>query len=207
MELRVVGAGVGRTGTKSLKLALEQLLGGPCYHMVDVFPNPEHVPHWHAAARGNPPDWRALLADYRAAVDWPASAFYVELADAFPDALVLLSLREPEAWFRSAEKTIFPTIDGAGDGPWAQMVRDLLAARFTPDFLDRDAAIAAFEAHNAKVRERIPAERLLEWRAGDGWEPICAALGLPVPELPFPHTNTSEEWAAARSDPASDAAT
>lgn len=198
MQLRVVGAGVGRTGTRSLKLALEQLLGGPCYHMVDVFAHPEHVPHWHEAARGRMPDWSALLAGHRAAVDWPASAFYAELADAFPDALVLLSLRDPEAWWRSAQATILPAIDSAGDGEWGRMVRELLATRFTPDYLDRDAAIAAFEAHNAGVRERIPSDRLLEWRAGDGWKPICEALDLPVPDQPFPHTNTSEQWAAAR---------
>lgn len=198
MELRVVGAGVGRTGTKSLKFALEQLLGAPCYHMVDVFPRPEDVAVWHAAARGQAVDWHALLRDYRAAVDWPASAFHPELSAVFPDAIVLLSVRDPDSWWRSASNTILPTIDQAGDGPWAAMVREVLAKRFTPDFLDRDSAIAAFESHNARVRESVPPERLLEWRAGDGWEPICRALDLPVPDAPFPHTNTSEEWAAAR---------
>lgn len=197
MTLRVVGAGVGRTGTKSLKQALEQLLEGPCYHMVEVFPHPEHVPLWHDAARGEPPRWAALLAGYRAAVDWPASAFYEELARAYPDAIVLLSLRDPDSWWRSAERTIFPAMDAHLESPWGEMVREMMARRFTPDYRSREAAITAFEAHNAGVRTVIPGERLVEWRADEGWEPICAALDLPVPDRPFPHTNTSEEWAAS----------
>ena len=198
MTLRVVGAGLGRTGTHSLKIALERLLGAPCYHMVDAVAHPEHVPVWSAAARGDATDWLGLFAEHRAAVDWPASAFFAELADAFPKAIVLLSVRDAEAWWRSAENTIFPAIDAAGDGPWAQMVRGMLATRFTPNYRERDAAIAAFEAHNARVRASVPAGRLLEWRAEDGWAPICAALDLPVPDTPFPRTNTSEEWAAGR---------
>lgn len=198
MSLRVIGAGVGRTGTKSLKLALEQLLDAPCYHMVEVFTHPEHVALWHDAARDRPVDWSALLSGFGAAVDWPASAFYPELAEAFPDALVVLSVREPDAWWESARNTILPAIEGAGDGEWARMVRDMLASRFTPDYLDRDAAVAAFEAHNAAVRRLVPRERLLEWRAGDGWKPLCEALDLPIPDQPFPRINTREEWAAMR---------
>lgn len=193
MALRVVGAGLGRTGTLSLKLALERLLGGPCYHMLEVFEHPAHVAQWHAAARGEPPDWRELLAGYRAAVDWPASAFWPELARAFPDALVLLSVRDADAWWRSAEKTIFPTI-GRAAGEWRAMIDALFAARFTPHVDDRAAATEAYERHNARVREEVPAHRLLEWRPGDGWEPLCAALELPVPDEPFPHANTTEEF-------------
>src|SRR5690348_10458482 len=106
MSLRVIGAGCGRTGTMSLKLALERLLGAPCYHMVEVFAHPEHVPDWHAAALGNMPDWNALFAGYAAAVDWPASAFWPELSAAFPDALVVLSVRDAQSWWQSAHETI-----------------------------------------------------------------------------------------------------
>ncbi len=197
MTLRVVGAGVGRTGTKSLKQALEHLLDGPCYHMLELFSLPEHVPVWHNAVNGGTTDWRRLFSSHRAAVDWPASAFYEEIAETYPDAIVLLSVREPESWWRSAENTIFPAIDAHGDNPWSDMVRAMMSRRFTPDYRRRDAAIAAFEAHNARARAVVPSERLLEWQAKDGWEPICAALDLPVPDLPFPHTNTSEEWAAS----------
>lgn len=169
MTLRVVGAGVGRTGTLSLKLALERLLGGPCYHMAEVFAHPEHVAAWHDAARGRMPDWDALFAGYRAAVDRPAAASWPELMAAYPKALVVLSVRDAASWWRSANGTIFPSIDRAG-GTWREMIGDLFAHRFTPALEDRDAWLAAFERHNAVVRARVPAARLLEWRASDGWE-------------------------------------
>lgn len=196
MTLRVVGAGLGRTGTHSLKLALERLLGAPCYHMMEVFQHPEHVAQWHAAARGEMPDWRALLSGYAAAVDWPASAFWPELAEAFPDAVVLLSVREADSWYQSARETIFPAMESVREGEWHDMIEDLFEARFTRALDDRAAAIAAFERHNARVRETAPAARLVEWRPSDGWGPLCAALGVPVPAEPFPRSNTREEFQA-----------
>ena len=110
MGLRVVGAGVGRTGTHSLKLALEQLLGTPCHHMMEMFPDPAQQAAWIDAVDGKPVDWHAMLARYGAQVDWPGASFWPELVAAFPDALVLLSVRDPEGWYRSASNTVFPTI-------------------------------------------------------------------------------------------------
>lgn len=196
--LRVVGAGVGRTGTLSLKLALERLLGAPCYHMAEVFGKPEHVSLWLAATRGRPPDWHALLRGYAAAVDWPASAFWPELAEAFPDALVLLSVRDADSWWRSANGTIFPATEHAPSDQWREMIDGLFASRFTSAIRDREASVAAFERHNADVRARVPARRLLEWRPGDGWAPICRRLGLPIPGEPFPHVNTTAEFLGRR---------
>jgi hypothetical protein len=164
--------------------------------MAEVFAHPEHVAAWHAAARGRMPDWRELFAGYAAAVDWPVASFWPELADAFPDALVLLSLRDPEAWWRSAQRTIFPASQSA-QGEWRAMIDELFAARFTRAIGDREACIAAFERHNAQVRAAVPRSRLLEWRAEDGWAPLCAALGVAVPDEPFPRVNTSEEFLAA----------
>ncbi len=198
MKLRVVGAGLGRTGTMSLKLALERLLGAPCYHMVEVFQHPEHVPAWHAAALGQMPDWQEVLGGYAAAVDWPASAFWPELSQAYPDALVVLSVRDPEAWWRSTQETIFSNLDSIPNPEWHAMIEAMFTARFTTEITQRDACIAAFERHNARVRQTVPSERLLEWQASQGWEPLCAALALPIPEEPFPHVNTKEEWAARR---------
>src|SRR6185503_15007982 len=199
MSLRVVGAGLGRTGTLSLKVSLEKLLGGRCYHMAEVFAHPDHVAVWHAAARGEMPDWKALLRDYEAAVDWPASAFWPELAAAFPDAVILLSLRDPQSWWESASSTIFTETRrgfeaGALDA-WHAMVKALFAARFTADIQDRESSIAAFERHNAHVLATAPPERLVQWRAAEGWAPLCAALGVPIPDEPFPRINTREQWA------------
>lgn len=195
MTLRVVGAGLGRTGTLSLKIALERLLGAPCYHMAEVFAHPAHVPLWRDAARGRPPDWESLFAGYRAAVDWPACAFWPELSEAYPDALVLLSVRDADSWWRSANGTIFPGSKRA-TGEWREMVEAMFSERFTFALDDREACIAAFERHNAEVRRRVPAARLLEWRASEGWAPLCAALGVPVPSDPFPRVNTTEEFQA-----------
>jgi hypothetical protein len=205
MTMRVVGAGVGRTGTLSLKAALEQLLGGRCYHMLETFGRPDDLPVWEAAALGRPPGWREFLAEYDAAVDWPASAFWRELAAAFPDAIVLLSTRSStDAWWKSATNTIFDRMrEGQPDEdhPMAEvhqaqrsMVRAMLAQRFTADVQDEAAAKAAYETHNAAVRATIPPERLVEWQPGDGWEPICAVLGLAVPDTPFPQANSTDEF-------------
>lgn len=194
--IRVLGAGIGRTGTHSLKLALEQLLGTPCHHMVEVFMHPEQMPVWTDAIEGRPVDWRQLLAGYDALVDWPGASFWPELTREFPDALVLLSVRDPEGWYRSASNTIFIGLDHAPPEmvPWMQTVRKLMHDRFSDDFENPDVMMDAFARHNDAVREAIPADRLLEWAPGDGWEPICARLGIPVPSEPFPVTNTTDEF-------------
>jgi hypothetical protein len=198
MPLKVVGAGLGRTGTHSLKLALEQLLGAPCYHMLEVFERPDDVPIWHQAALGSMPDWNALFADYGAAVDWPAAAFWEEQSEAFPDAVILLSTRDSEAWWKSCNNTIFEVFRSADEKmppEWTAMIKALFR-NLTGDGLDKASAIAAYERHNAHVRATAPPDRLLDWHPGDGWEPICRALGVDVPDEPFPHVNTTEEFRA-----------
>jgi hypothetical protein len=202
MTLRVVGAGMGRTGTNSLKLALERLLGEPCYHMFECFERPEHMPLWTAAARGDMPEWDRLLAGYGAAIDFPPAAFWPELMGAYPEALVLLSVRDTDEWWTSASQTIFPSVLALPPGPRREMMDALWSSRFTLAIEDEKAAKAAFEKFNDEVRAGVPAARLLEWRPGDGWEPICAALELPIPPEPFPHVNTTEEFLETRvSDP------
>ena len=163
MTIRVVGAGLGRTGTTSLKAALEQLLGAPCRHMFEFFVHPEHVPGWHAAARGEAEDWSALLDGYAAVVDWPGASFWPELTAAFPDAVVLVSNRDPDAWYESAINTIFPNMinevaeDQSDDWKaWHAMVRDVFDSRFTLDLADKEATLAAFDAHYSGGAGRHP---------------------------------------------------
>ncbi len=192
MTLRVIGAGVGRTGTKSLKHALERLLGAPCYHMEEVLKRPEHVPMWTAAARGDLPNWSKLFQGYSATVDEPSTAFWRELMDEYPQALILLSVRDANDWWRSASQTIIPIQREQPPGPFREMF-DALSSRM-PFALDEEAAKAAFEAHNARVRDEVPADRLVVWRPGDGWDSICTALELPIPDEPFPHVNTTREF-------------
>lgn len=200
MTLQVVGAGLGRTGTVSLKLALERLLGAPCYHMTEVFGHLDHVPAWHRAVRGEPIDWEALLGGYRAVVDWPAAAFWRELSEAYPGATVLLSVRDdPETWWRSADRTVFAAMRRPAPPEleaWFAMVSDLWRTRMGEGWDDPQVAMAAYERHNDAVRATVPADRLVEWRPGDGWEPLCTALGVAVPDEPFPHENTTADFRA-----------
>jgi hypothetical protein len=203
MTMQLVGVGVGRTGTHALKLALERLIGGTCHHMMEVFAHPDEIPVWHAAMRGEYPDWHAFLRRYTAIVDFPGAAVWRELVDAFPDAPVLLSTRSTsEAWWTSADATIIESVrrrlDAAGtDGadPHLAMAAAMFE-RFTPDWRNHDGAVAAYEAHNAAVRAHVASERLVEYQPGDGWAPLCAALGVPVPHEPFPHTNTTDDFRA-----------
>jgi hypothetical protein len=199
MALRVVGAGVGRTGTTSLKAALEQLLGAPCYHMIEVFGHPDHMAVWKAAGDGDPVDWDQLFDGYTAAVDWPVASFWPEVAAAYPDAPVLLSTRtDAETWWRSADSTIFAGMAGdrPAEDPFLDMWESIVADRFTSRWREQDPAMDAYDAHNAAVRAAIPPERLVEWQPGDGWQPLCEMLGVPVPDDEFPRLNTTEDWQA-----------
>jgi Sulfotransferase domain len=199
LSLRVVGAGVGRTATYSLKEALEVLLGGLYHHMIEVIAHPEQIPIWTDAIEGRPVDWAGLMSGYVAQVDWPGASFWPELLEANPDALVILSVRDRESWYTSASNTIFRGLShsGAGElGTWMASMRRLLGDRVCNKFDDRDAMISAFDRHNDEVRRRVPSAQLLEWAPPHGWDPICVRLGVPLPEEPFPLTNTTEEFRA-----------
>jgi hypothetical protein len=202
MALKVIGAGLGRTGTLTLKTALEMLGLGPCHHMVEVFGNAEtQVPLWNRVADGEPVDWDEVFAGYNATVDWPGCHFYAQLAARYPDAKVILSKRDPERWYESISETILTSMKQMGltDGPAPKDHPMHFGGVIIPektfgfDF-SRDNVIAAFERHNAEVVATIPPERLLVFEAAHGWEPLCAFLGVPVPEEPFPRTNSREEF-------------
>ena len=199
MSLKVVGAGVGRTGTNSLKLALEQLLGGRCHHMFEIISDPAQIPAWTDAIEGRDVNWQEVLGGYVAQVDWPGASFWREISAANPDALVLLSVRDPEDWYRSASNTIFQLLDHLPPelSPWFETVLGMMRARFSADFENPTAMMDAFERHNSQVRAGVPASRLLEWTPTDGWEPICERLGVAVPSAPFPLTNSTDDWRAA----------
>ncbi|MGH6873210.1 MAG: sulfotransferase family protein [Rhizomicrobium sp.] len=199
--MRVIGAGFGRTGTMSLKLALEQLGYAPCYHMVEVFAHPEHNDTWEAAIRKDNVDWRGFLGSYPAGVDWPVSGFWRELSAAFPDAKFILTERDPEAWYASMSQTILASLMRDG-GPadevrrrQAHMGRLLLASTFGGNF-DKDNIIAVYKRHNQEVKDTLPASSLLVTDSPEGWAPVCEFLGKPVPVVPFPKTNSTAEFRA-----------
>ena len=200
MTLRVIGAGFGRTGTLSLKRALETLGFSKCYHMAEVAENPSHVALWRAAWRGEEP-WEALFDGYAAAVDWPTAAFWPRLMHVYPEAKVVLTMRDADSWFASAWRTIFKSMQERLAEDQAELQERLVMAReiiidgtFGGDLADRDNALAVYEANVARVRREVPADRLIVFDGNDGWGPLCEALGVAEPDAPYPRINTSEEF-------------
>ncbi len=194
MPLSVIGAGFGRTGTLSLKLALEQLGFGPCYHMMEVIPRPEAVALWEAVGDGEIRDWERIFDGFCATVDWPAATYYAELAEAYPEAKVILSQRDPEAWFASTQATIFEHGFDDLEDPFQRMANKVVSRLFDYRLHDREHCIAVYERHNAEVIARIPAGRLLVYEASQGWGPLCAFLGVAEPEGPMPKVNSTDEF-------------
>lgn len=205
----MIGAGFGRTGTLSLRTALERLLGGRCYHMSEVLADFKRARDWVAAARGEDMDWHRVFDGYVATVDWPACVFWSEIASAFPDAKVLLSTRPPDRWWASYSATIHqlmlrtpPPENAAADDDFAAVseMGTLVVRERTfggsYETLERDAIVAAYERHNAHVRATAPSDRFLEFDVVQGWKPLCAFLGVDVPDEPFPNVNDSAEFRA-----------
>lgn len=201
MALAVIGAGFGRTGTLSLRQALERLGLGPCYHMHEVVENPGHVDFWQRAADGVAVDWDELLGSYRSAVDWPVCSFWAELAAYYPGAKVILTVRDPGRWFESAWSTIFPRItrvvaeDDEIGRRRTRMQRQLIVEQtFGGDVESPEHARHMFLRHIARVKEALPPERLLVYEIVEGWAPLCRFLERPVPNAPFPRVNATAEF-------------
>ena len=193
MALKIVGSGLGRTGTKSLQSALNILGVGPCHHMVEVFAHPESAKLWVEAAAGRP-DWDAIFAGYHSMVDYPGAHYWRQLAAHYPNAKVLHSVRDPDRWFESTQATIFaPDSPAFRPGPLSDFF-----ASFTGDFFahihDRAFMTDYFRRHTEEVVRTIPPERLLVYEVGQGWEPLCKFLGVPVPATPFPSENSRAEF-------------
>jgi hypothetical protein len=207
--MKVIGAGLPRTATLTQKIALETLGFGPCYHMFTLAANRDHMSEWIAAYEGSP-DWHAIFDGFSSVVDYPAAFYYRELAEAYPDAKVLLSVRDGHAWARSIRDTIWGITYGDTVGRHlaaavelidpeirrnTRMLRGMYARAGlfgpTPEVFDEDLVAARMDRHIEEVRASIPADRLLEWSPKDGWEPLCAFLDVPVPEAALPHVNSS----------------
>jgi hypothetical protein len=206
MSIQIIGAGLGRTGTLSLKAALEELGFTKCYHMVEVFTRKDDAQIWDSALCGEPVDWDGLFAGYRATVDLPSCLFYREQMEKYPEAKVILTVRDPERWYDSARQTIY--FARTAFPRWAavvnprmrgfhRMVDRMWERMFQGRFEDRAVAVDFFNRHNEQVRRDVPADRLLVYEVSQGWGPLCEFLGVPVPEgKPFPHLNDAAEFRA-----------
>lgn len=206
VTLSIIGAGFGRTGTLSLKTALEQLGQGPCHHMYEVRRSPEQMVLWHQASCGAIMDWDRVFVGYRSQVDWPAAAYWRELSAHFPLAKVILTVRDPEAWYESIVRTILPSSergrtddpDPAGRAGSEIIYRIALQGIFQDRMADKTHALEVFAQHQREVIQTIPADRLLVYNVNEGWAPLCRFLGLNVPTGPFPSGNSTAEFRARK---------
>ena len=203
MDMDVIGAGFGRTGTLSLKIALEMLGRGPCLHMLPLLDDPERAALFARAAEGDLSSLDKALEGHRSTVDWPGTYFWRELIERHPDAKVVLTVRDPQKWYDSAHSTIFQAAQSApreGDDSVTAglaMIRSLIwEGTFGGRFADREHAVRVFTEHNEAVRRAVPADRLLEFEVAQGWQPLCDFLGVPVPDAPFPRANDSATFQA-----------
>jgi hypothetical protein len=208
--MKLIGAGLPRTGTLSQKVALEMLGVGPCYHMVNVLADLDLVGQWSSALEGKAA-WGEIFDGFQSTVDWPGSFFYADLVDVYPESKVLLSVREGDAWARSMRETIYDVLYGdslighlsaarsAIDPKWCGYI-DLMKQMWDRSGLldpqdTSDAAMSrALQRYHEEVQQTVPSDRLLVWSVADGWEPLCEFLELPVPDMPFPHLNDSKEF-------------
>lgn len=202
MALSIIGSGFGRTGTFSLKAALEQLGFGPCHHMTEIFKNSEQVPLWRDALAGKAVDWEMVFTGYRSQLDWPGAHFWRELGAAFPEAKVVHSIRPPQSWWKSFSDTLGPSLSNyeaeeirPGTRATLEVAAQVVNLDTDGDMTNREQALAAFQRRTEDVVAAIPAERLLVFDVAEGWEPLCRFLGAPVPDKPFPHHHkTAEFW-------------
>lgn len=194
--MRVIGPGLGRTGTASLKVALERLGVGRCYHMGEVMTSPGASDLWVDAADGRP-DWERIFDGYGAAADYPACAFWRELADYYPDARIVLSVRDPGDWFESTRETIFSTETSEliQSTPYKEFFEKTVWKDFGDRIHDREFMVDYFARHRSAVKDAFPEQRMLVYEVKQGWGPLCQFLELPVPDEPFPHVNSRAEFA------------
>ena len=212
MSIQVIGTGMGRTGTHSLKLALEQLGFNKCYHMAELFQHPEGLIHFERAEKGENADWDTLFTGYQSAVDYPVTRYYKQLMQKYPDAKMIHTIRDAESWYESASKTIIwaskPSIgrilkmmiklpfspDLRKQMPILKFNGKLIENEFGKDYKNKEKVIECYNKHNEEVIKTVPKEKLLVFNAKDGWQPLCTFLNVPVPSIPFPKTNSREEF-------------
>ena len=192
MSLSVIGAGYGRTGTASMKMAMEQLGLGPCHHMKEVN-TPEQESYWMAATEGEEMAWDQVFEGFGSCIDWPAAFFWRELSELYPDAKIILTVRDPESWYQSMQNTIFQLFNAKPEAN--AMAFKLIGQRvFEERFDDKDFVVGLYEQNTRDVQAAFSSDRLLTYELGSGWEPLCEFLDKPVPATAFPQTNSTEDF-------------
>lgn len=212
MALKIIGSGMGRTGTHSLKEALEHLGFGKCYHMIELLQNPKGLSCFIDAENGKNPDWESLFTGYLSAIDYPVARYYKQLMKFYPDAKIIHTIRDSESWYQSCVETIFwASKPDAGRifkmmlrMPFSKGLRQrlpvlkyngmLVEKEFGNDLKDKATVIRKYNERNKEVLATVPKEKLLVFKAQEGWEPLCKFLDVPVPATPYPKSNTKTEF-------------
>ena len=201
MTLDIVGSGFGRTGTLTIKGALEQLGFSRCHHMVDVLNDPPSYEIWNQVAQGTRNDWDTIFEGFRAAIDWPGCNFWRELSEYYPKAKVLHTVRSsPEEWYDSYSRTVAPLLKRVPPKAdplrtwWEAMNKLITSDTFGENLDDKETAIAAYKRREAEVRATIDPSRLFVYNVAEGWEPLCEFLEVPTPKTPMPRTNTVKDF-------------
>jgi hypothetical protein len=212
MGLKVIGTGQARTGTTTLKLALEHLGFGKCYHMYELMNHPDHLIYFEKAERGEIVNWDQLFTDYYSACDYPIVGFYKQILEKYDDAKVIHTTRDAESWFKSMTDTVFWAIKPSPGRMFNMMIRlpfsstlrkrlnilkfneRMVSKFFGEDFKNKEEVIRNFNEYDKQVFNTIPKEKILVYDVKNGWEPLCKFLKVPVPSIPFPKSNTKDEF-------------
>ncbi|MFN8296417.1 MAG: sulfotransferase [Chitinophagales bacterium] len=211
MSIQVIGAGMGRTGTLSLKHALEELGYHKTHHMLEVIENPEQLPYWIEMHHNRKSDYDAMFKGFTAMVDFPGAIYYKEFMVQYPDAKVILNVRDPEKWYKSVNDTIYNIPRGfqrvmmKAVGIFKPEVKYMATffdyvdnllwnGFFEGKFEDKEFTIKKFNDWIEEVKRTVPPEKLLVFEVSQGWEPLCAFLNKPIPDKPFPRVNDTAEF-------------
>ena len=195
-ELKIIGAGLWRTGTSSLQVATEQFTHEKCYKMYDLMMSSAKTSQWLDILDGKQPDWHEIFSGYGSTLDWPSLAYWEEIYGVFPGAYILLSHRDPESWWNSISNTVLlssPT-EKSIRRPWDELVVQLFKEHFVGRHPKKEEAIKFYLDHNDYVRKTVEPSRLIDWNIDDGWAPICKALGLDIPSNKFPHIGRTDDY-------------
>jgi len=206
MALKVIGTGLPRTGTASLKGALQLLGYQQTYHMDNLLNNPSQVHYWVELFDTGSTDYDALFEGFAASTDFPGFFAYKALLKQYPDSKFILTTRDPDIWYESIKNTVYQAVTAffqkdtptdsmrRVEGVFQLLDRYLFGQFFKGTFLDKEKTLSLVNAYLDEINAIIPADKMLIYEISEGWQPLCDFLELRVPEIEFPYKNKREDF-------------